>query len=313
MTKARTVLPTDLVALVSFDGRVYPNEAKTWDRLGREGGRGPHPLETAIEQWFSFATGKHSWISVRGATIRGLVSARRRARPSAWEVDCLIDADEDKSVCLSLLERMTQGLAKAGAERIFLRLSAVSPLCGVVRQAGFFPYCRERLYRLEKPGGTEAPELPLRPRTKVDLFGLYQLYNAVTPASARSIEGLTLREWQAALEPWSGRPTDLVLEDDGIIVAWLRVLAEGHKGRFALMVHPGRRRDAGALIRAALARLGARRPIFCLVPVDADVLAPALRRHGFAVAADYVTLARRVLRPIEELAPEQVGKAVPVS
>ncbi len=34
MSRARHPLPTDLVALVSFDGRVYPNEAKPWDRLG---------------------------------------------------------------------------------------------------------------------------------------------------------------------------------------------------------------------------------------------------------------------------------------
>src|SRR5437588_271187 len=35
MTTARPVRPTDLVALVSFDGTVYPHEAHTWDRLGR--------------------------------------------------------------------------------------------------------------------------------------------------------------------------------------------------------------------------------------------------------------------------------------
>ena len=123
MSKARTVLPTDLVALVSFDGRVYPNEAKTWDRLGLDV-RGPHPLETALEQWFSFATGKHTWISVRGATIRGLISARRRAKPSAWEVEVLINADEDKGVCLSLLTRMLAGVGKLGAERVVFYLHA---------------------------------------------------------------------------------------------------------------------------------------------------------------------------------------------
>jgi hypothetical protein len=145
MNKARTVLPTDLVALVSFDGRVYPNEAKTWDRLGLSE-HGPHPLETALEQWFSFATGKHTWISVRGATIRGLISARRLAKRTAWEVDCLIDADEDKGVCLGLLEQMIRGVAREGAERIFLRLGSDSPLHNVVRQSGFFLYSKERLY-----------------------------------------------------------------------------------------------------------------------------------------------------------------------
>src|SRR3989337_3285571 len=127
MSRARHPLPTDLVALIAHDGRVYPNEAKTWDRMGARQG-GPHPLGTALEQWLSFATGKHTWVSVRGATIRGLISARRRAKRTAWEVDCLINADEDCAVARSLLERMIAGVAKQGAERVFLRVSAESPL-----------------------------------------------------------------------------------------------------------------------------------------------------------------------------------------
>ncbi len=69
MSSARRPLPTDLVALVSFDGRVHPNEAKPLESLGLD--ERAHMLETALEQWFSFATGKHTWVSVRGATIRG--------------------------------------------------------------------------------------------------------------------------------------------------------------------------------------------------------------------------------------------------
>ena len=83
MSRARHPLPTDLVALITHDGRVYPNEAKTWDRMGADDS-GPHPLGTALEQWLSFATGKHTWVSVHGATIRGLVSARRRAKRTVW-------------------------------------------------------------------------------------------------------------------------------------------------------------------------------------------------------------------------------------
>ena len=116
MTSARKPLPTDLVALVSFDGRVHPNEAKPLDRLGLD--ERAHPLETALEQWFSFGTRKHTWVSVRGATIRGLISARERVKKSAWEVDALIDVDEDESVALSLLSRMTAGIVKQRAERV---------------------------------------------------------------------------------------------------------------------------------------------------------------------------------------------------
>src|SRR2546422_10228348 len=100
MSSPRRPLPTDLVALVSFDGRVHPNEAKPLDRLGLD--ERAHALESTIEQWFSFATGKHTWVSVRGATIRGLISARRRGQPSAWGVGGLIYVDEGEEGGLSL-------------------------------------------------------------------------------------------------------------------------------------------------------------------------------------------------------------------
>src|SRR6266568_3864603 len=106
-SNARTVLPTDLVALVSLDGRVYSNEAMTADRVGTQDS--PHPLETAFEQWFSFATGRHTWISVKGPTLRGLISARKRGSKLAWEIDCLINAaDDDSGVLMSLLDQVTE-------------------------------------------------------------------------------------------------------------------------------------------------------------------------------------------------------------
>jgi len=312
MTKARTVLPTDLVALVSFDGRIYPNEAKTWDRMGAHE-RGPHPLETAIEQWFSFATGKHTWVSVRGPTIRGLVSARPRSKRSAWEVDCLINADDDTGVCLSLLERMASDIGRSGAESVFLRLSADSLLLDTVRSSGFYPYTRERLFRRDEPVEVKAPDLPpqvaLRPRAAADLWGLFQLYNAVVPASVRSVEGLTLRDWQAGQERWGGRPRDFVMEEDGVITAWLRVSA-GSEGRLRLLATRGRGEDA---IRAALAQMGGKSLILCLLPIYADELAPILCCLGFRLTGEYVLLAKRLLKAVEEPVSEQMGHAVPVS
>lgn len=308
MSTPRHPLPTDLMALVSHDGRVYPNEAKTWDRLGREHA-GPHPLGSALEQWFSFATGKHTWVSVSGATIRGLISARPRAKRSVWEVDCLIDADKNKEVALSLLNRMAVDIMKQGAERVFLRLAADSCLVDVARQAGFFSYAQETLYRCDAPPRLEPPPLPLRPRTKGDSFGLFQLYGTVAPASVRAIEGTTYREWQAAQEPWGGRPVSLVLEDGGTIVAWLRVLL-GEEARFSLLIHP-ERRDVDALLQAAVVRLADSRTSFCLASDGG--LARRLRRLGFSPTGQYVDFARRLVQPVQELVPEKLGTAVPVS
>ncbi len=310
MSRARHPLPTDLVALITHDGHVYPNEAKTWDRMGAAEG-GPHPLGTALEQWLSFATGKHTWVSVHGATIRGLVSARRRAKRTVWEVDCLINADEDQSVTGSLLERMVADTGREGAERIFLRVAADSCLVEIARGAGFFVYSRETLYRTANPSPPQDPGLPLRPASRADALGIYQLYNAVTPANARAIEGLTFREWQAARESWGGKPSDLVLEEDGIITGWMRLLRE-NESRFALLVHP-QRPDADAFVQTALARLKGSQSVLCLAAPQGDWLSGHLLRFGFSPVADYTAMAKRLTRPSEELAAETIGPAVTAS
>jgi|FLYL01.1.fsa_nt_gi hypothetical protein len=313
MSRSRYPLPTDLVALV-FDGRVYPNEAKPWDRLGRPDRA--RPLEGALEQWFSFATGKHTWINVRGTTIRGLVSARPRNKRSAWEVETLIDADGDGSVVVSLLTRMLAGVAKQGAERVFMRLEAASPLVRAARDAGFFAYQTQTLYRLEgPPRAVEDGAAPLRPRRKGELFGVWQLYNRTIPANVRAVEGPTFREWQAAFEPWGGRTSDFVLEDDGVITAWVRMLNEP-VARLAVLASG----DVGGVLSAALAQLKRAHVVLCLAPEETargvalpGSLAAALLEAGFAPAGSYVLMARRLARVSKELVPETSGTAVPVN
>jgi len=309
MSRARYPLPTDLVALVSFDGRIYPNEAKPWDRLGLD--QRARPLEEALEQWFSFATGKHTWVNVRGATIRGLISARKRAKRSAWEVEVLIDADEDTRVVAALFGRMLAGVGKTGAERIFIRLDEGGHLVRAARDAGFFPYQRQTLYRLAENEVVAEPGLPLRARAKEDLHGVYQLYNRIVPANVRGIEGATFREWQAALEPWGGRTHEFVLDEDGAITGWVRVLA-GPVARMAVLCAS---HTAGIddLLRAGLSQLAGRGPVFILTSEHEAGLVRALEQIGFEPEGNYVVMAKRLAKLERELVSETTGKAVPVN
>ncbi len=307
MTSARYPLPTDIVALVSFDGRVYPNEAKPLDQLGID--KPAHPLETALEQWFSFATGQQTWVSVRGATIRGLISARRRAKRSAWEVEVLIDASDDESVVLSLFSRLTAGVIRQGAERVFLRLESASPLVQVARSAGFFLYGRETLYRREAAPRAAPPDLPLRRREDADQPGIYQMYTRAVPATVRSIEGATFREWQAAQERW-GRCTDLVLDGGGVIGGWVRAQA-GQVGRIQVLALEGAA-PYEELAHAALA-LVKNRPVFCLASDHNAGLISALRGLDFEPVATYTAMAKRLARPVGEMVTETAGTAVPAN
>jgi hypothetical protein len=309
MSRARRPLPTDIVALVSFDGKVHPNEAKPLDRLGLS--NRAHALEEALEQWLTFATGKHTWLNVKGATIHGLVTARRRSKRSAWEVELLIDADDDKSVVLSLFNRMISGAIRAGAERVFLRLDADSALIDTARAAGFFAYQNEILFRLDHPPVVDAPELRLRRREKRDHLGAFQLYGRVAPANVRAIEGATLREWQAAQEKWGGRPRHFILEEDGVINAHVGT-AGGAIGRIVILAD-GTANCMDSLVRFALSRLKRSDSVFCLASEYNSALVPALEDAGFEADSRYTVLAKRLTKKVSELAKETSSEAVPVS
>lgn len=318
MTVARTVRPTDLVALVAFDGRICPNEAKTRDRLGREESS-PSPLESALEQWFSFATGRHTWISVRGSTLRGLISARHRSSKAAWEIDCLINAAGDEALCMSLLDHVSEEAGREGAEKIFLRLNADSPVAPIARRAGFVPVVAEVCYAHRGPvsgegnGATPASEeresatLSLRRRSRADAYSLFQLYNVAVPESVRRVEAATFAEWLAAQERrWlTRRSAQLVLERDGYLGAWVRTGADGDIGRFDLLVHPRELKLLEPLLLAALARLSGQGILLALVPEYEEPLARLLERLGFETQGRYVVMAKRttVLVKTPRLAP----------
>ena len=320
---ARPLRPTDLPLLASLWARgklplsggqaaAFCNEAHIWERLGlRE--HSPSALgglEKAFRQWVPIGGGRLTWVARHGLALRGLASARRRGRPSAWEVDYLFVASGEESTGAGLLEEVTRGLGRAGVEKVFIRLEAQNRLLGVARSAGFFPYLKEQLWRLEQVSqGLDCPPLPMRLRSAADVLPLFQLYNASVPAAVRRCEALNLREWAAIQE--RGRCQQLVLEKDGRLAAWLRLARHDGGGCFALLA--ARRQDAplDKLLATALNRLHERRPIFCLVPEYEKELAARLADLGFQPVSEYVLLANRLVRPIGEAAPVPAGAHQP--
>ena len=113
MAEARPVLPTDLLALVSYNGRNYPNQAWTRERLGSA--EPPNmTLGSAVDQFLAFARGRSTWISVRRRRLRGLVGARTRGDRQAWEIDYLIDATTQVEALPGLLECAVMDVGRSG-------------------------------------------------------------------------------------------------------------------------------------------------------------------------------------------------------
>ena len=317
MTTARPVRPTDLVALVSFDGKVYPNEAHTWDRLGRNAD-GPRLLENAFEQWLSFATGRHTWISIQGQTIRGVASARPRGSRLAWEIDCLIvAADDSEPILLALLEQLSAAAVRARVLRVFLRAEAGSDVVVAAHKAGFAPYVSEKLFRLSAGLENESidPMLEVHDRNRAHGFALFRLYNRVTPMEVRQFEAATYAEWIACQEKRSqGRSRlDAVAEVGGEAMAWVRSVPDGGVGRIDLLLHPDAFLHAGSLLSLAVTALGDRRPVFCLVPADAEGLAGLLQERGFEPEAEYLGMVKRLAIPARQAASVRVPVQTPLA
>ena len=317
MARVRSVLPTDLVALASHGGRVRPNEAVTRERIGTQASA--RPLETAIEQWFSFARGRHTWISVKGMGLRGLASARRRGAKTAWELDCLIHSEEDEGILMSLLDRVAEDAGRAGAEKVFLRVPASSNVARIASATGFFHYLTERLLAAAGPHSAAAGDATpaLRRWGRADAHATFLLYNRWTPAPVRRIEAPTFREWIASRErisPSRGARQWLV-ERDGDAHGWLRLAADGETGRFELMADTSAAPElTDTLIDAALSRLSEQSALLALVPEFAAGLRERLEARGFEERAAFVVLARRTTKPVAvaELAPAVPAPTVPV-
>jgi len=295
MTTARPLRPTDLVALAA--SRLQFNEAVTWDHLGRSR-EGSRLLWPAVESWATLNARPHLWVCTRRGLLVGAASARPRGGRLAWEIDRLaLASGADPDVAATLLNAAAADAMAERVTRIFLRLRRERVEALGARRAAFAPYLTERLYALHgdliSDGGDVA--LPWRRRQRIDGFPLFRLYNAVTPLSVRQHEAISYAEWIAAQERRGRCKLDHVLLQNGEAQAWVRAVTDGAVGRIDLVLGPEVADVADALLAQAVRALGARRPIYALVPAYAEATAALLERHGFVVEETYTSLVRRLV------------------
>jgi hypothetical protein len=296
MNEPRPVLPTDLLALATYKGRSYRNEAWTRERLGAE--ETQPALSLVLDQFLAFARGRSAWISVHRQRLQGLVGARKRGGKQAWEIDYLIDATPGNDITTELLERALADVGLNGAEKLFLRVAADSDLLPVVRQTGFLPYQEETLYSRGPIFEVGKPAADLRPVVPADAYLLYRFYNQTRPETVRRQESATFNEWHAAQESqWLKGGVQLVEESEGSISAWVRAARLPQGVGLDLAVSEAATQSTQAIINAALEAVGAGGlPVFILVPHSAESLAGQIEGSGFEARQDFVSLMRRTTR-----------------
>ena len=306
----RSLYPTDLLSFPFFSRQALPNQAIARDSLGQKSLFSP---EVFLEHWLPLKGRRHTWVSGEGGRLSGVVSIKRCAAPTAWQVDYLQAGDEER--CIALLDMVSAAAAKRGVRKLFLRLPTTSPLIDGARRAGFACYTKDYLYRYGGERGQRAAEAPepylLRPRTRGDEYGLFDLYNAAVPLPVRTAEGMTLEEWQESRDQgsWLEQRKEFVLlfrsppsplPKEGRLVGWLRVNAARGMGCFEIMFHQLEEDGLAWLVNYGLMSLDGRSPIFCVVSAFQGQLKGLLESLDFEQVAEYATSMKEIAIKVKE-------------
>ncbi|MSQ31254.1 MAG: hypothetical protein EXR64_04400 [Dehalococcoidia bacterium] len=298
MSDTRAPRPTDLVALVTFDGEVRENLAVTRERLVAPAAA-PKPLPAAIEQWLHL--GRRMWVSMAGRQIRGIATARELGTRHAWEIDTLIDADEargDGAVLTDLLRQVILAAEQAKATHLLLRTAVDGPAVEVALRCGFASVVAERLWAGCLQEAVD-PGTVVRRSTEADEFASFQVYSRALSVAARQSLAMTLDEWHAVRDRhWQERGDGALLaEREGRVEATARYARSS--GQFTLVAEP-QAASTDALVAALARRLAGAGRHVALVAACGATEEAALRRAGLVPQQEFVLLCRRIARPVRE-------------
>jgi hypothetical protein len=227
---------------------------------------------------------------------------KRRSGPRAWEIAHLYCDNRPEERLPSLLERAVGFVASQRGERLFLRVTHETPAEEIAQGCGFRPLFIEDVFSMERPMVTDADPgmLQLRPPLPADTYGIFRLYNAAYPASARSVMGVTLDQWKDSVEPGLGKVREYMWTQEQAVRAWVRFDQVRHVLLIDAMVHPDQAGEVPGLV-AYVAQLawGHRQPVW-LVPGHQPAVARALADRGWARKQRYTLMARTAATPVEE-------------
>lgn len=291
---------------------MLPNQARSREGLISGGGQAGLPMGSVIGEWLPPWNGRRTWVLSHRMMVLGVVSAHRRPCPGHWEVDRVHVARGKEESWTELLQALNPALARLGADRLFLRLPAESPLKGAAIEAGFNPYIREELY-LRPKGGQPADSLAqagsLLSPGEADQFHLFRLYNCAVPAPVRETEGMTFQDWSRSRDTPRGwrREEELVVGNHGDICAWLSLSGRADAGIIDLLVNPQERDGAGALVDGVVRRRGHQDKLLCLLPHYQQFLCGHLQENGFQKTGDFSLYVRHVTARLRETGLLPVG------
>lgn len=260
------------------------------------------PLASLLGSLFPINPTARTWLCEDHWRILGVAQARRRAGGCAWDLTYLgslpnrsVEPVRDEDVLMELLEYAVNAAIMHGIQRVFARVDPDTSDYELFARCSFQRYARELTFCLpQAPQNEPLPDLPLRPWSRHDEWGLLRLYTAGAPRVVQVAENVdsheyaqlrvgSLQRWQRWLLPTmeEGFVYDLGVRLGG----WVQVRygRGAHPHQISLMVHPDNTDLATPLLRFGLALLGEGgvRPVYCQVREYEGAVVSALRACGF--------------------------------
>ena len=302
----RTFQPLDIVLCLALGMNRFPNHAITSARICK-----PQSFSALIPSVSRRRLQPRSKVSAlvyaEGGSFRSVASFRPRSGPRSWEVSHLYAEPDSDGALTDLLEQVGVASAYGGAERVFLRIEANSDITTAARRAGFFPCCRETLYRRQSPASvprrglfdTDSHSVKRGPEHDHTLF---RLYNETTPLKVRQLAGMTLDQWKDSRDRPIGRPVERVVEVDGFVRGWLATSVKSGVGQIEMTLHPDYASLVPDIVDFALRSLVKTRSVVSVVPEHTPLLGGALEERGFMPEAEFAVLvkstARMAMQPV---------------
>ena len=279
------------------------------------------PLRQALRGYFLKPTAGISTYVLQATdqtpALRGFVQARAR-RPAlpwperkcglAWDVShiapVLDDSEDTATVWYRLLLHLCIAAGEQRVQRLFARLSEESAADDVFRQAGFAPYCRERIF--ERPSGTAGGKLSpsVLPVQGDDQWVLQKLWARITPRLVFHAEECNdlhghARTFETAL---SDVEQGYVLRSaKGETSGYVYLLQRPRGVWIRLMAQPEARDGPAEMLDHALAVLGdSPRPLYCPVRDYEGGVQSALEARGFRQLADHSLLVKHTTVQVKE-------------
>jgi hypothetical protein len=271
-------------------------------------------LPPILRNIFPVNPASRTWICEDHWHLLGFAQARERPSHMTWDLSYLasmVNRDIPGEEILSALLEYTLGAASThGILRIFAKVEDGLPEMELFHKAGFQRYARQLTYVFDPDkasirSDSNSPSLHRWNRHHV--WGLHQLYRAVTPQRVQMAEMLENSEECAKLHVGSLRPLPSPLSrgdesyvcDVGVrLGAWLRI-RRGHGSaphQLFLIVHPEHAELAEPILRFGARRLleGSVRPIYCQVREYESFVINALCSNGFEHVLTRALLVRHI-------------------